>query len=355
MSASQPLQALIAGLQDPNSLRTRSLAEWDAILPLARGLHLQGVLAERIRDAGFSAPECVQWHLDGMIRESEYHQRRIRWELNRLERVLQDAAGEFSPILLKGAAYLAADLPPGQGRISADVDLLLPEPSIPAFESFLLQRGWEHKPLDERDAAYFREWLHEIPPLVHHFRKVEIDIHHNLLPRTDRLCDEPGSWIARSRSLSGSSPFRILADDDLVIHSACHLFRNGDFTKGLRDLWDVDQLIRHFRSQDSAYQERLLDRARELRLAGPVSMAIRSVNRIFGTGVALPRRWYDHFRISAKLLDRIADRALYPRTVRELDTVRRKAMWMMAHYPLPRPRTMFSPLFWLKRLPFHKQ
>ena len=38
----------------------------------------------------------------------------------------------------------------------------------------------------------------------------------------------------------------VLSKPDMVLHSATHLFRNGDFSIGLRDLCDFDWLVREF-------------------------------------------------------------------------------------------------------------
>ena len=60
-------------------------------------------------------------------------------------------------------------------------------------------------------------------------------------------------------------PFRIFAPEALVLHSAAHLFQDGDFAGGLRDLIDQDDLLRHFGSQPG-FWNRLVARANELEL-----------------------------------------------------------------------------------------
>ena len=40
--------------------------------------------------------------------------------------------------------------------------------------------------------------------------------------------------------------FAVLAPEDMVLHSATHLFNEGEFDRGLRDLNDLDLLLREF-------------------------------------------------------------------------------------------------------------
>jgi len=89
-------------------------------------------------------------------------------------------------ILLKGAAYLEAGLPCSQGRTLSDLDLLVRREELPRIEKTLQEAGWESDTEEEYDQRYYREWMHEIPPLKHRFRGLEVDIHHNLLALTGR-------------------------------------------------------------------------------------------------------------------------------------------------------------------------
>ena len=69
----------------------------------------------------------------------------------------------------------------------ADVDLLVPESALGAVEQALAARGWQTKELSPYDQHYYREGTHELPPMTHVERDVEVDLHHSILPRTSRL------------------------------------------------------------------------------------------------------------------------------------------------------------------------
>ena len=66
--------------------------------------------------------------------------RAVRWEVNRISRALRDVGAPV--ILLKGAAYLAMQLPAARGASFSDVDVLVPKARLSQVESALLQRGW---------------------------------------------------------------------------------------------------------------------------------------------------------------------------------------------------------------------
>ena len=38
----------------------------------------------------------------------------------------------------------------------------------------------------------------------------------------------------------------MLAPADMVVHAVAHLFADGDLAGGLRNLWDIDRLLREF-------------------------------------------------------------------------------------------------------------
>jgi len=354
MIAHEQLEFFIQLLQRTRSVGGGELADWDWLLPLARNLRMHGVLTRVIEETtGLEAvPVPVRWHLIGIRREIDARQHQLRWELNRIEHALAGLPADVPVILLKGAAYLVAELPPGIGRYSADLDILVPSDFLETSEQMLFARGWEFKSIDERDIEYFRRWLQEAPPMVHPYRNVELDVHHNLLPQTDRLSCDPAPFFEQSQPLRDTSRFRILGAKDLVVHSATHLMRNGDFSKGFRDLWDLDQLLRHYQEEDQSFGKDVLLRAEELGLNGPVETALRAVTNLFQTPIDLPGR---RRGMHLKTLDRVVNRALYPHSVRRYDFNRSLAMWLMAHYPIPKLKVVMTPLFWLKRLPIQKK
>ncbi len=152
-------------------------------------------------------------------------------------------------VLLKGAAYLASGLPPSAGRVFNDIDLLVPLEKLDAVEALLDIAGWRLGEIDPYDDSYYRRWMHQIPPLTHTGRQTTLDVHHSIVPRTARVGHASAAELyQRIRPIEGRPGFAVLAPEDMVLHSATHLFNEGEFHRGLRDLNDLDLLLRHFGS-----------------------------------------------------------------------------------------------------------
>jgi hypothetical protein len=71
----------------------------------------------------------------------------------------------------------------------------------------------------------------------------------------------------------------------MVIHSATHLFHEGEFHHGLRDLWDLDRMLRDFPDRDPLFWDGLVARARELDLLGSLFHGLTYSQQIFATPV----------------------------------------------------------------------
>ena len=207
-----------------------------------------------------------------------HRQTLLTWEVNRIIWALQ---GMDAPIIaLKGMAYILAGLPAARGRFFADVDLLVPETHIEPVEQRLLARSWVRMPIGPYDDRYYRVWMHEIPPLRHREREIEIDIHHRILPRTSRLRFDPALLFEQSREIHGSH-IRVLGSHDMVLHALVHLFLEGDPQEGLRlrDLIDVVDLLRSF-GPEPGFWEGLVPRAERLGLGRPLYYGLRYAHRL---------------------------------------------------------------------------
>ena len=176
-------------------------------------------------------------------------------------------------LLLKGAAYAAAELPVAEGRLASDVDIMVPREALLDVERALLQAGWQPAKLEPYDQRYYRAWMHELPPLRHSERGTFVDVHHTILPPTARLKPDPDQLLSRARRL-GRSRLHVLAPTDMVLHSAAHLFHDGDLNRSLRDLVDVCDLLGYF-GVDRSFWHDLASRAATLDLGRPLFYALR--------------------------------------------------------------------------------
>jgi len=257
--------------------------EWDLLLRLARRARLLGRLASIMDETGDieQLPASVRdQFVAAMVFVSQY-QRTARWEINRILAALEGS--DVPLVLLKGSAYILAGLPPSRGRLLSDVDLLIPRDSLESFEQTLLAGGWESVKLEEYDQRYYRTWMHELPPLRHPERLIEVDIHHTISPLTSRLRPDPEKLLADSIPLADSR-LRILQPVDMVLHSAVHLFHDGELVNGLRDLVDQADLFRHF-GKNAVFWEELVARARMQGLLRPLFYSMRYTNRLLAAAI----------------------------------------------------------------------
>lgn len=287
-----------AALKRPILLADLSLADWDLVLRQARNAALLAKLAHLIEEHGLwnSIPEAPRHHLRSAVAVADKIGREVRWEVDRIRRALNGVVGEL--ILLKGAAYVMADLPPAQGRIFQDVDILVPRPHLDQVEIALLYNGWGAAKTDPYDQRYYRDWMHELPPMRHIKRQSVIDVHHTILPLTARLRPDAERLRAAAVTIPGHPGLKTLAPADMLLHSAVHLFYDGEFNHALRDLVDMDALFRHF-GTEAAFWPALLESARAHGLMRPLYFAAAYTANVLQTPV--PAEFIDEVCAEARL------------------------------------------------------
>jgi len=277
-------QRLLTALRQPESMTSLSGADWDALLRHSRSAGLLSRLALDVQacDGWNSLPGRVRQHMRGAIHVANRQIRAVRWEVHKVHEALKPL--DIPVVLLKGAAYVMADLPPSRGRLFGDIDLLVQRQQLNAVEMRLLVHGWHGTHRDPYDQRYYREWMHEIPPVTHISRGSTLDVHHNILPLTARLKPQAKDLFKDIVPIRGYVNLYRLGDADLVLHSATHLFHEGEWGHGLRDLVDLDALLRHFGS-DSTFWQNLAERAQILNLLEPLRYALYFTHTLLGTPI----------------------------------------------------------------------
>jgi hypothetical protein len=283
--------ALLVALREPMAMADFDAATWDLVVRQAAAAGLLGRLGALAREIGIdeALPVPVRRHMEAMLTLAEQQQRAVRWELVQLSRTLADLEGPL--LLLKGAAYAAADLPPAAGRLFSDIDLLVPKAQIDAAEAALMLDGWNSSQHDAYDQRYYRKWMHELPPMMHIRRQTLLDLHHNILPETARIRVDPAPMLTAARTLAAFPRFSIPAPEDQVLHSATHLFHEGEWEHGLRDLVDLDAMLRTY-SRDPGFWGQLIRRADILGVGRPLYYGLRHAQRLLAT--PLPQSLVDH-------------------------------------------------------------
>jgi Uncharacterised nucleotidyltransferase len=342
---SGPLADLVTVVfRQPERIREFDPASWDVLIRQSRRANLLARLAWVLKshDLWDAVLPAARPHLESAWAFSQRQRIAVRWEIECIDEAIR--ATGIPLILLKGAGYVALDLPAAAGRLVSDVDILVPKDRIAEIESALMMHGWHTIHHDAYDQRYYRRWMHEIPPMRHLRRGTVIDVHHALLPETARIKVDSDAMRTAATAVRGLDRVFVLAPGDMVLHSAAHLFHEGELDNGLRDLVDLDSLLRHFGEQPG-FWERLVPRAMEVGLARPLFYALRYSRRILGTEV--PAEVIGTARNGSpappllKVMDFLFLRALRPNHASCSDVRTQLARWMLyvrSHWlrmPLP--------------------
>ncbi|HEX8513717.1 MAG TPA: nucleotidyltransferase family protein [Allosphingosinicella sp.] len=268
---------LVRLLADPSL--AGQVKDWTSLIAVARAESLSGSLAWRL--LGLELPPRVEAVLEAGRSDGEAARVQALWEAEMARRALAPLG--VPVILLKGTAYAAAGHEAARGRSIGDLDILVPRSALSDVERALLSAGWEWVKEDSYDDQYYRRWMHELPPLIHRERDRMIDVHHSILPLTARPKPDMEAMIA-GRVALGNGLF-VLSPPDMIVHAAAHLFADGDLAGGLRNLWDIDRLLREFDERVDGFWPALHRSSERHGLLPAVRRAVRLAHHLYGTPV----------------------------------------------------------------------
>jgi hypothetical protein len=270
-------------LLDPQRVTGMDHRQWEKLLAQARNSRLLASLATELNTIGLleALPENIRRHLQSGLLVHEKQKKDLAYESQKIRSTLQ-SIGEKT-ILLKGGAYILAHLPVGNGRLITDIDIIVPRENIERVEQTLIASGWEGGHLDDYDDEYYRQWGHEIPPLTNRKRGTTLDVHHNILPPT--AGPDVDARLLLEDVIEVKPGIFTLSWQDMVIHSATHLFHEGEFHHGLRDLWDLDRMLRDFPYRDPRFWDDLVARADRLQLQVSLFHGLNYTQKVFGTPI----------------------------------------------------------------------
>ena len=270
-------------LLEPHRILDLDTSQFNQLIPQGRNSRLLASLALELEQAGIlnRVPAPVRRHFDSAVLVHDKQKHDLAYDTGKILEAL-DSVGE-KLVLLKGAAYLQAELPVSRGRLISDIDIIVPQHRIDEVEKTLNQFGWESSYVDSYNERYYRQWMHEIPPLWNRKRGTTLDLHHTILPPT--AAADIDARLLFEDLVEVKPGIFTLSWKDMVIHSATHLFHEGEFHHGLRDLWDLDRMLRDFPDRDPLFWDGLVARARELDLLGSLFHGLTYSQRVFATPV----------------------------------------------------------------------
>lgn len=273
-------------LKNPSVVSSYSLKDWDLLIRQGRQTLLLARIYQLFHDKGLfdGLPGKVKDHLISANAYSEKLNNSLNWEFRCIEKALSELS--IPVIFLKGASYFLAANQAAKGRLFSDIDLLVEKKYLPSVEDALKKHGWVGTHQNEYDQRYYRQWMHEIPPMIHLKRHTTLDVHHNILPATCNTCPDSEMLFSNIIKVT-NTPFWVFAPEDRVLHSAAHLFHEGEFKHGLRDISDIDLLLREFSAVETFWNQ-LLRRSTELNQHLPLFYALRYASKILATPIPEP-------------------------------------------------------------------
>ncbi len=276
---------LLRFLSDPGeAVRCFTLTDWEKAISCARRTKLLSrvacIAAEQSTEG--QLPAKVRDHLDSARCIAESNKRSVFWEVRQIRKALASEGVTF--ILLKGAAYIVGDFSPAPGRLLSDIDIMVSRDHLLQAERALFKHGWLSTKMNAYDQRYYRQWMHELPPMQHLDRGTSLDVHHTILPPTTHNTLDAGKLWHQAVEIKGADGVFVLGHADIVLHSAAHLFHEGEWGSGLRDLVDLHALLGEF-SKNKEFWGVLSDRAIELDLGRSLYYAARYCQMVLGTHV----------------------------------------------------------------------
>jgi hypothetical protein len=273
---------LIDLLRQPSTAPRCTPEDWNLILPQARRNQLLGQLAGALQRAGAleRLPAEIRRHLelDAMI--AQRRGEAAAWEMQLLARSLPPG---LPLIWLKGCAYLLAQDVNATGRIFSDLDVMVPQAHLAEAEQALIAAGYKPSTVDAHDNRYYREWMHELPPMEHVRRHTTLDLHHAINPPVSRFHVPAQHLWDQALTLPGG--LKVLHPVDRMVHCALHLVAEGETGKLLRELWDLHVLLEQHAPQG---QETVLRRAEALGVGHLVAAAVTAARTVYQPGASIP-------------------------------------------------------------------
>jgi hypothetical protein len=217
------LLGLCLGLDDSPPTRARIAARLAApdlddllLMELANRHQVAPALAAALTAKGLddALPEGAREYLAHLLALNRERNALIRRQV--IEVVLAVRAAGVEPVLLKGAAFLfdgtCAD--PAE-RMLADIDLLVPETSLPTAVEAVLALGYD---VQERE----RTWCYHFLPLVRRGEMAPIEFHHHVGEQRHLL--DPASALATTVRLEAADapPVSVLHPTEWVVHAVFH-------------------------------------------------------------------------------------------------------------------------------------
>ena len=226
-------------------------------------------------------PAKVRLHGLSAARYAEKQQHSLYFELRQLEHIFAEA--DHPCILLKGAAYRALALPVSHGRLFADIDILVPADKLKQVRDKLFFSGFAEGSISEYDRHYYINWSHQNPPLRHFQRGTVIDLHHHIYPTASAKRIDITPLFQQAQRLPGSA-FSVPTITHMFLHAAVHLFYQEETHKLVKDIIDLNALLRAVEQQQLLAE--LITQAEQMSVQSALINAVSVLALLFNNTAA---------------------------------------------------------------------
>jgi hypothetical protein len=160
-----------------------------------------------------------------------------------IERELKNILRELNKnkvdvVLLKGFSILNVSKRNIDSRFMEDIDFLTKEDTAKLVK--ILKKNKFHE-VEAAERLHHRSFIK-----VTNGYKIRIEVHHNFLHFKNPFSIDIEDFWLRSQELSiGHVKAKGLSNEDLILHLCLHLACQHSFYRGLRDLYDLSEIISH--------------------------------------------------------------------------------------------------------------
>ena len=271
-------------LANPGRLPFLALGEWARLLRHAQRSQLLARVAVSAfgHQADGSLPQQPRQQLE-RVQQATVRQRQQR-RLDLLDLMHLIAPIGVDIVALKGTAHWLCDIGPTNDSQFAELDIWVERSSCERLEALLLANGWTRVDWPTPGEPLQTRWSG--PPGASDHSATTLNLHCQMLPALP--CADAGlaQQVAARQAVPDVPGLHVPAPSDMVLCAMAELLHNGHGEHGLRDLSDIDVLLRHFGSRPGFWAD-LAERADALELSRLLYYGLRHSVRLFATPVPM--------------------------------------------------------------------
>jgi len=255
--------------------------DWEEVEAAAHAQGLTLLLHDRLVGAESSVPGAMQERLHSTFLKATA---RNMVMLHHASVMLEALRGRGLEVIVLKGLYLAEAVYPGIGlRIFDDIDLLLHRLDLPAALEVMRDLGYElstwYDPADPNCD------IKHIPPLVKADAPI-VELHWAILEEEEPFTiDVEGMWARSVPVEIAGVAVRGLSVEDLILHLSLHLTYQHRLAAGVRNLYDIDAVIR----RGGVDWAQLVAAAREWKAERVLWLTLRLLQEIAGTPLPAER------------------------------------------------------------------